>query len=56
MNKIGIFIAVAAFTLISCTNKGSKQNEESQDTTTEAIVDSHTSEISLDWEIGRAHV
>lgn len=49
MNKIGIFIAVAAFTLISCTNKGSKQNEESQDTTTEAIVDSHTSEISLYW-------
>ena len=49
MNKIGIFIAVAAFTLISCTNKGSKQKEESQDTTTEAIVDSHTSEISLDW-------
>ncbi len=50
MNKIGIFIAVAAFTLMSCTNKGSKQNEESQDTTTETIADSHTSEISLDWE------
>lgn len=50
MNKFGILIAVAAFTLMSCTNQGSKQSEESQDaTSTEAVADMHTSEISLDW-------
>lgn len=47
MNKFGILIAVAAFTLMSCTNQGSKQSEDT--TTTEAVADMHTSEISLDW-------
>lgn len=47
MNKFGILIAVAAFTLVSCTNQGSKQSEDT--TTTEAVADMHTSEISLDW-------
>ena len=43
MNKFGLLIALLSFTLMSCTNQSKKQAEE---TTT---IDSHTSEIALDW-------
>ena len=50
MNKLsgyGVLIALLAFTLMSCTNQGNKN----QDATTndETVVDMHTSEISLNW-------
>ena len=51
MSKFAVAIALVAFTLMSCTNKSSKQGDESQDATTaeQPVIDSHTSEISLDW-------
>ena len=48
MNKLGLLIAILAFTLVSCTNQNKKKNEETT-TVEETIIDSHTSEISLDW-------
>ena len=52
MRKLRLLIAVATFAIMSCTNQGSKQNDESQAAPAfeeEAIIDMHTSEISLDW-------
>lgn len=49
MKKIGLLIAVAALTLISCTNQGSKQEEQDAAVTEEVAPDMHTSETSLDW-------
>ena len=49
MKKIGLLITVAALTLISCTNQGSKQEEQDAETTEQVAADTHTSETSLDW-------
>ena len=49
MKKIGLLITVAALTLISCTNQGSKQEEKDAETTEQVAADTHTSETSLDW-------
>jgi len=51
MNKFGLLIALFAFTLMSCTNQSNKQANENQETTTldESMVDSQSSEMSLDW-------
>ena len=51
MRKFGIVIALIAITFVSCTNQSKKQDTDLQDSTTlnEGIVDSHTSEMSLDW-------
>ena len=48
MSKFGLVTALVAFTLMSCTNKSNKQADETM-TMDEIVVDSHTSEISLDW-------
>ena len=48
MNKFGLLIALLAFTLMSCTNQSKKQTDETT-TIDETIVDSHSSEMSLDW-------
>ena len=48
MNKFGLLIALLAFTLMSCTNLSKKQADETT-TIDETMVDSHTSEMSLDW-------
>ena len=48
MNKFGLLIALLAFTLMSCTNQSKKQADETT-TIDETMVDSHTSEMSLDW-------
>lgn len=48
MNKFGLLIALLAFTLMSCTNQSNKQADETT-TIDETMVDSHTSEMSLDW-------
>ena len=48
MNKFGLLLALLAFTLMSCTNQSNKQTDEPT-TIDETIVDSHTSEMSLDW-------
>lgn len=47
MSKYGVLIAVLAFTLMSCTNQSSKNEDATTDDQT--VVDMHTSEISLDW-------
>lgn len=51
MNNLGLFIALAAFTLVSCTSTNQKKTDESQDAinTEQTIIDSHTAETSLDW-------
>ena len=50
MNKFGLLIALFAITLVSCTNQSKKQNGTIQDTEiNESVIDSHTSEMSLDW-------
>ena len=48
MNKFGLLIALLAFTLMSCTNQSKKQTDEPT-TMDETMIDSHTSEMSLDW-------
>lgn len=47
MSQYGVVIALLAFTLMNCTNKGNK-NEDAQ-TEDQEVVDMHTSETSLDW-------
>ena len=47
MSKYGVIIAILAFTLVNCTNQGSKNADATTDDQT--VVDMHTSEISLDW-------
>ncbi len=51
MNKFGLLIALLAITLVSCTNQSKKQDGTHQDETSlnEGVIDSHTSEMSLDW-------
>ena len=51
MNKFGLLIALLAFTLVSCTNPSNKQVKEQEDVTPsdQAFIDTHTSEMSLDW-------
>ena len=51
MNKFGLLIALFAITLGSCTNQSKKQDGTHQDGTSidEGVIDSHTSEMSLDW-------
>ena len=48
MNKFRLLIALLAFTLMSCTNQSKKQTDETT-TIDEKMVDSPTSEMSLDW-------
>lgn len=51
MNKFGVLIALLAFTLVSCTNQSKKQADENIDAAPidQSVIDSHTSEMSLDW-------
>ena len=51
MNKFGLFIALFAFTMMSCSNQSNKQANENDDllTTDEKIIDHHTSQTSLDF-------
>lgn len=51
MNKFGVLVALLAFALMSCTNQSKKQADENIDSTAfdQSVVDSHTSEMSLDW-------
>ena len=51
MNKFGLFIALFALTMMSCTNQSNKQANENDDqlTTDETIIDHHTSQTSLDF-------
>lgn len=46
MNKFGVLITLLAFTLMSCTNQSKKQVDVPVD---ETVVDSHSSEMALDW-------
>lgn len=48
MNKFGLLIALFSFTLLSCANQNKKETNETTPIN-ETIVDSHTSEIALDW-------
>ena len=48
MSKIGLLSVLLAFTLMSCTNQSKKQADETTPIN-ETVVDSHTSEIALDW-------
>lgn len=48
MNKLGLLIAVLAFSLVSCTNQSKKQNDETT-TVNETTIDAHTSQMALDW-------
>ncbi len=51
MRKTSLFITLLVIALMSCTNKSNKQTDENQDTIPidQSMIDSHTSEMSLDW-------
>ena len=51
MNKFGVLVALLAFALMSCTNQSKKETGENIDAAPidQSVVDSHTSEMSLDW-------
>lgn len=53
MNKLGLLLAVFAFTMVSCTSstkkQADKQAEEQAVIENERTIDSHTSEMSVDW-------
>lgn len=55
MNKFGLLVAVLLITLVSCTSGGKQETQNSDNDANQALVesnemiDSHTSEISLDW-------
>lgn len=48
MNKFGLLIALLVFTLMSCSNQNKKETDETTNIDTE-VIDSHTSQTSLDW-------
>lgn len=51
VNKLGLFILLSAFTMVSCSNSNKQQADESQEVSIieEATIAPQSAEISLDW-------
>ena len=50
MSKFGILIAVLALALVSCTNnKKQAVTQDEVNQVNKTVIDSHTSDMSLDW-------